>query len=129
MGAGDFGRILISLVDISIFVFFQTLSSIIIAQRYIHSLSSQIKLDIMPDKAWSTPDMFVPPGYHMGASISGIEKPEQEHGDVPYTYAPNSGVGYVMMNGCWGTNYTANDPCYNAKTTSSVCQVCYTSRT
>ena len=69
----------------------------------------------MPDKGWSTPDMFVPPGYHMGASLSGVEKPEKEQSDVPYTYAPNTGVGYVMMNGCWGTNYTASDPCYNAK--------------
>ena len=112
---------LISLVDISIFIFFQTLSNV--TQRYLF-FPPQIELDIMPDKAWSTPDMFVPPGYHMGASISGIEKPEEEHGDVPYTYAPNSGVGYVMMNGCWGTNYTASDPCYNAKWTSSVCQVC-----
>lgn len=67
--------------------------------------------------------MFVPPGYHMGASISGTPKAEKEEGDVPYTYAPSSGLGYVMMNGCWGKNYTASDPCYNAKWTSSVCQV------
>ena len=80
----------------------------------------------MPDKGWSTPDMFVPPGYHMGATLSGVEKSEKEQGDVPYTYAPNTGVGYVMMNGCWGTNYTASDPCYNAKWTSSVCQVGFT---
>ena len=79
----------------------------------------------MPDKGWSTPDMFVPPGYHMGASISGTTKAEKEEGDVPYTYAPASGLGYVMMNGCWGKNYTASDPCYNAKWTSSVCQVRY----
>lgn len=77
----------------------------------------------MPDKGWSTPDMFVPPGYHLGASISGLPKPEKEKGDVPYTYAPSTGLGYVMMNGCWGKNYTASDPCYNAKWTSSVCQV------
>ena len=70
--------------------------------------------------------MFVPPGYHMGATLSGVEKAEKEKGDVPYTYAPNTGVGYVMMNGCWGTKYTATDPCYNAKWTSSVCQVGFT---
>ncbi|XP_078357304.1 uncharacterized protein LOC144642194 [Oculina patagonica] len=85
-------------------------------------LAKEIKLDIMPDKGWSTPDMFVPPGYHMGASISGPPKAEKEEGDVPYTYAPATGLGYVMMNGCWGKNYTASDPCYNAKWTSSVCQ-------
>lgn len=67
--------------------------------------------------------MFVPPGYHLDASISGLPKPEKEEGDVPYTYAPSTGLGYVMMNGCWGKNYTASDPCYNAKWTSSVCQV------
>ena len=77
----------------------------------------------MPDKGWSTPDMFVPPGYHMGASISGVPKDAKEQGDVPYTYSPATGLGYVMMNGCWGKNYTASDPCYNAKWTSSVCQV------
>lgn len=77
----------------------------------------------MPDKAWSTPDMFVPPGYHMGASITDVDKTEKEHGDVPYTYAPNTGLGYVMMNGCYGTNYTSNDPCYNAKYKSTICLV------
>lgn len=67
--------------------------------------------------------MFVPSGYRMETALSEVEKPEKEQGEVPYTYAPNTGVGYVMMNGCWGTNYTASDPCYNAKWTSNVCQV------
>ena len=77
----------------------------------------------MPDKGWSTPDMFVPPGYHMGASISDTEQTEKEHGEQPFTYAPNMGLGYVMMNGCYGTNYTPSDPCYNAKFASPICLV------
>ena len=88
-----------------------------------NTLLSQIKLDIMPDKGWSTPDMFVPPGYHMGASISDTEQTEKEHGEQPFTYAPNMGLGYVMMNGCYGTNYTPSDPCYNAKFASPICLV------
>ena len=52
--------------------------------------------------------MFVPPGYRLGASISGVKKDDKEVGDVPYTYAPATGLGYVMMNGCWGKNYTAS---------------------
>ena len=83
----------------------------------------QIKLDIMPDKGWNSPDMFVPPGYHMGASISDVDHPEPEHGEQPFTYAPNMGLGYVMMNGCYGTNYTPSDPCYNAKFASPICLV------
>lgn len=87
------------------------------------TIHSQIKLDIMPDKGWSTPDMFVPPGYHMGASISDTEQTEKEHGEQPFNYAPNMGLGYVMMNGCYGTNYTPSDPCYNAKFASPICLV------
>ena len=67
--------------------------------------------------------MFVPPGYHMGASISDTEQTEKEHGEQPFTYAPNMGLGYVMMNGCYGTNYTPSDPCYNAKFASPICLV------
>ena len=52
--------------------------------------------------------MFVPPGYHLGASISGVTKDDKEVGDVPYAYAPASDLVYMMMNGCWGKNYTAS---------------------
>ena len=68
--------------------------------------------------------MFVPPGYHMGASISDVDQTgEKEHGHQGYTYAPNTGLGYVMMNGCYGTNYTTSDPCYNSKFASPICLV------
>ena len=68
--------------------------------------------------------MFIPAGYHLGASISdGGQSESSEQGEVPYTYAPNTGLGYVMMNGCYGTNYTPSDPCYNAKFASPICLV------
>ena len=77
----------------------------------------------MPDKGWENEDMFLPPGYHIDAAVSGEEKSPKEVGQTPYTFP--MGIGGVMMNGCWGTGYKANDPCYNAKTTSTICLVRY----
>ncbi|KAJ7376792.1 hypothetical protein OS493_032526 [Desmophyllum pertusum] len=81
----------------------------------------EIKLDITPDKGWESEDMFLPPGYHIDASISGGEKSPTEVGVVPYVFP--AGIGAAMMNGCWGTDYKETDPCYSAKFTSKVCKV------
>ena len=75
----------------------------------------------MPDKGWENEDMFVPPGYHIDAAVEGGETSPKEEGQVPYVFP--SGVGGVLMNGCWGTDYKPNDPCYNSKATSTICSV------
>ena len=75
----------------------------------------------MPDKGWENEDMFVPPGYHINAAVEGEESSPKEEGQVPYVFP--SGIGSVLMNGCWGTGYQPNDPCYNSKSTSTICSV------
>ncbi|KAL9983627.1 hypothetical protein ACROYT_G005826 [Oculina patagonica] len=89
-------------------------------QKAADFLKKEIKLDISPDKGWQNEDMFVPPGYHIDASIEGGEKSPKEVGEVPYVFP--AGLGTALMNGCWGTDYKETDPCYSAKWKSSVCQ-------
>ena len=65
--------------------------------------------------------MFVPPGYHIDASVTGGGESPKEVGEIPYLFP--AGLGTALMNGCWGTDYKATDPCYSAKWKSNVCQV------
>lgn len=65
--------------------------------------------------------MFLPPGYHIDASVSGGEESPKEGGETPYVFP--AGLGTALMNGCWGTGYKETDPCYSAKWKSNVCQV------
>lgn len=81
----------------------------------------QVKLDITPDKAWINDNMFVPSAYHLDASVEGDSKSPEEKGDTPFVYP--AGMGQVLMNGCWGTDYKIGDPCYNAKLNSTICWV------
>ena len=64
--------------------------------------------------------MFVPPVYHIGASVTGGEESPKEVGEIPYVFP--AGLGTALMNGCWGTDYKETDPCYLAKWKSNVCQ-------
>lgn len=87
-------------------------------------LFSIFKLDINiePEKGWKTEDMFVPAGFHIDAEMTGEdEEPEGEPGEQPYVYP--MGVGGVLMNGCYGTNYKPGDPCYDAYGTTTICAV------
>ena len=65
--------------------------------------------------------MFLPSGYHIDAAVSEGEKSPSQEAPVPFTYP--AGIGGVLMNGCWGTDYKENDPCYNSKTTEDNCDV------
>ena len=65
--------------------------------------------------------MFVPSAYHLDASVAGGSKSPEEKGDTPFIYP--AGMGQVLMNGCWGTDYKIGDPCYNAKLNSTICWV------
>ena len=77
----------------------------------------------MPEKSWAVDNMFVPSGYHIDASIGGQSKPPAEDGSPSFVYP--AGMGQVLMNGCFGTGYTVNDPCYNAAATSVSCKVSF----
>lgn len=86
------------------------------------SMFVQIKLDIVPDKSWITDSLYVPPGYHFQSSITDEEpQSSKESPEVPYVYP--AGIGSVMMNGCYGKNYSDTDPCYNSRARSTVCWV------
>ncbi|KAL9984080.1 hypothetical protein ACROYT_G006336 [Oculina patagonica] len=89
-------------------------------QKAADFLKKENKLDILPDKGWENEDMFVPPGYHIDASIGGEEESPKEVGEVPYVFP--AGLGTALMNGCWGTGYKETDPCYSAKWKSNVCE-------
>ena len=79
-------------------------------------------IDIQPEKGWKTEDIFVPPGFHIDAEITGEdERPEGEAGEQPYIYP--MGVGGILMNGCFGTNYQPGDPCYEAFWKTTLCHV------
>ncbi|XP_078348817.1 uncharacterized protein LOC144633816 isoform X1 [Oculina patagonica] len=82
-------------------------------------LKKEVKLDIMPDKAWINDNMFVPSAYHIDASVEEGSNSPKADGNTPFIYP--TGMGQVLMNGCWGTNYGTHDPCFNAKANSSNC--------
>ena len=64
----------------------------------------------------------MPPGYHIQSSISDNEpSPIGEAPDVPFVYP--AGIGSVMMNGCYGRNYSSTDPCFNSRAKSTICWV------
>ena len=66
--------------------------------------------------------MFVPPGFHIDSKIEGEgEKPKGETGEQPFIYP--LGVGGLIMNGCFVTNYQKGDPCYEAKWKTTICLV------
>ena len=81
-----------------------------------------MEIDIEPNKGWQTEDMFLPPGFRIGAEITGKDKkPKGQKGEEPFTYP--MGIGGMIMNGCYGTNYQLGDPCYQAKDTTTLCLV------
>ena len=68
--------------------------------------------------------MFVPPGYHIGAEYTGGGgSAPPETGDAPSIY--EGGLGNTLMNGCYGSNYSVDDPCHGIKKFGTVCTVCF----
>ena len=62
---------------------------------------------------------FQPPGWSLSSeSDSGDEEPEGEK-DQPMAYP--AGVGFALMNGCFGRDYKPGDPCYADKRLSTIC--------
>ena len=66
--------------------------------------------------------MYAPAGVHVDAEyVSEGKEEEDSTGEQPFGYP--MGIGGVMMNGCYGTNYQIGDPCYDFKTASPNCHV------
>ena len=81
-----------------------------------------MEINIEPNKGWNTDNSFVPPGFHIASEmIDEGKKSKGEAGDQPYAYP--MGVGGMIMNGCFGTNYQAGDPCYEARRKTTICTV------
>ena len=81
-----------------------------------------MEINIEPDKGWKTEDLFVPSGFHIDAEVTGEdERPKGEKGAQPFSYP--MGIGGMIMNGCYDTNYKLGDPCYVAKDTTTLCLV------
>ena len=67
--------------------------------------------------------MFVPSGVHIDSEyIPTNEEPEKDEA-IGQAFTYPMGIGGVMMNGCYGTNYQQGDPCYALKETSAICLV------
>ena len=82
----------------------------------------KLEINVQPEKGWKTEDLFVPAGFHIDAEMTGEdEEPEGTPGEQPVAYP--MGVGGVLMNGCFGTNYQAGDPCYEAEWKTTICAV------
>ena len=66
--------------------------------------------------------MYAPAGVHVDAEYTSEDKDEEDFiAEQPFAYP--MGIGGVMMNGCYGTNYEIGDPCYDFKTASPNCHV------
>ena len=82
----------------------------------------QLDINIEPEKGWKTEDLFVPPGFHVAAEMKGGgPEPKGEAGTQPFMYP--AGLGGILMNGCYGTNYQKGDPCFNAYWKTTRCEV------
>ena len=81
----------------------------------------QIELDITPDMSFAGDNVEVPEGYHLTASMGSNSKPTHESGELPFIYP--AGIGQAIMNGCYGTGYELNDPCYQSRTDAGICNV------
>ena len=88
----------------------------------------KLDINIEPEKGWKTEDLLVPAGFHIEAEMTGKDEedeedkePEGEAGEQPYVYP--MGVGGVLMNGCYGTDYQPGDPCYDAYGATTICAV------
>jgi len=87
------------------------------AQEFI---DQKLEVNVEPEKGWKTEDLLVPAGFHIDAELTGEdEKSEGETGEQPYVYP--MGVGGLLMNGCFGTNYQPGDPCYEARWKTTLC--------
>ncbi|KAM7449242.1 hypothetical protein ABFA07_002800 [Porites harrisoni] len=77
-------------------------------------VNKKLEINIDPQKGWETENLFVPPGFHIYSKIEGEgEKPKGETGEQPFIYP--MGVGGLIMNGCFATNYQKGDPCYESQ--------------
>ena len=82
----------------------------------------QLELNIEPEKGWKTESMYAPAGVHVDAEYTSEDKDEEDF-TAEQTFAYPMGIGGVMMNGCYDTNYQIGDPCYDFKTASPNCHV------
>ena len=83
----------------------------------------QLELNIEPEKGWKTEIMYAPAWVHVGAEYTTEDKDEEDC-IAEQLFAYPMGMGGVMMNGCYGTNFQIGNPCYNFKTASPNCHVC-----
>ncbi|KAJ7378598.1 hypothetical protein OS493_021898 [Desmophyllum pertusum] len=87
------------------------------AQEFI---DEKLEVNVEPEKGWKTEDLLVPAGFHIDAEMTGEDKkPQGEAGEQPFVYP--MGVGGLLMNGCFGTNYQPGDPCYEARWKTTLC--------
>merc|ERR1711874_536454 len=79
-----------------------------------------VKLSLEPNKGYLEPSGgFQPAGYDIRMEDLDPPKKGKNDGGAAFTYA--SGIGPLLMNGCYGKGYLRGDPCYNVKSKTTKC--------
>ncbi|CAH1247884.1 Hypp8046 [Branchiostoma lanceolatum] len=75
------------------------------------------EVDFIQQKGMLVPNMFAPPGMQMKVDVqkNPVKQNEKDDMTANKAFAYPMGVGGVMMNGCFGTGYKKNDPCYQRR--------------
>ncbi|XP_078588379.1 uncharacterized protein LOC144869188 [Branchiostoma floridae x Branchiostoma japonicum] len=74
-------------------------------------------LKMVHGRGTNTGDTFAPASQEMSLSFKHVEDEDDEQDSSELGLAPvgyPGGLGPVMMNGCFGSNYQEGDPCYEA---------------
>ncbi|XP_078693220.1 uncharacterized protein LOC144922968 [Branchiostoma floridae x Branchiostoma belcheri] len=81
------------------------------------------EIDFVPQKGMVEEDLFAPPGMNMKMDIEENPQADDNADDMsePTAFSYPLGMGGALMDGCFGTDYTPEDPCYNQKTVQPAC--------
>ncbi|XP_035690604.1 uncharacterized protein LOC118425679 [Branchiostoma floridae] len=74
----------------------------------------EAKLTMINGRGSNTGDTFSPPDQEIRMEFEHVDDSDEgtTDGITPISYP--MGLGSVLMNGCFGTNYSTGDPCYEA---------------
>ncbi|XP_078666604.1 uncharacterized protein LOC144908685 [Branchiostoma floridae x Branchiostoma belcheri] len=81
----------------------------------------EARVQVFHGRGQNTGDTFAPPSEEILMSFKHANKDEQDSSEVWGAVAYSTGLGPVMMNGCFGSNYQPGDPCHGAFVTLDAC--------
>jgi hypothetical protein len=82
--------------------------------------SDKVSIKMKPVPGYLDPSGdFAAGGYEVQMGSDTPPKKEKQSGGDAFTYA--NGIGPMLMNGCYKSNYSKGDPCYASKRMSTKC--------